>query len=318
MSTKNKETLIKQNSDLNISDFDKELNYDALKGIVSAKRNYNKAKDSGDKVGMAKANAYANNIRRQSGSYIGGDDGSAYYPVQSAKKKERPEYKSDYSEEIDRLYEKISKRDDFSYDIDTDPLFALYKKVYAQAGDHAYERALASAAAKTGGIANTNAISAAAQAKAYYNSQLAGKATDMYNDAYEKYNDQTKEMYNQLNMLKSLESDNYEKYLDEAKAFESDRAYDYEKYVDDEKSLIDGIRYDVETAYQKSRDDEKDRQWQSEFDYRALRDAISDEQWQTKADTDRYNVVARLIQSVYNKSNIGVNIDRIMRILGLE
>ena len=112
--------------------------------------------------------------------------------------------------------------------------------------------------------------------------------------------------------------DKYEKYLDEAKAFESDRAYDYEKYVDDEKSLIDGIRYDVETAYQKSRDDEKDRQWQSEFDYRALRDAISDEQWQTKADTDRYNVVARLIQSVYNKSNIGVNIDRIMRILGLE
>ena len=363
---KNKDTLIAENSDLSISEFDKELSYDALRGIISAKRNYNKSQQQGDTIGMAKANAYANSIRRQSGNYIGGDDGSGYYFKQSIKKKERPTYKSSYSDEIDRIYDKISHRDEFSYDVDSDPLFALYKRVYEQAGDVAYSRALAAQSAKTGGMANSNAISAASQAKAYYNSLLAQKATDMYNDAYDKYTDETANLYNKLNALRGMEKDEYEKYLNNSKAFESDRAFEYSKFTDIEKSLEDNIRYQVESAYRQSRDETADKQWLAEQEYAKERDRISDEHWRSEQEykklrdetedkkwseemaykklqdnisnsiksgslslrkaqldrenarweaqneLDRFDTIARLVNSIYSVSNEGVDIDELI------
>lgn len=363
---KNKDKLIAQNSDLSISEFDKELSYDALRGIISAKRNYNKSQEQGDTLGMAKANAYANSIRRQSGSYTGGDDGSGYYFTQNIKNKERPVYKSSYADEIDEIYDEIADRDKFTYDIDSDPLFTLYKRIYEQAGDMAYRRVLAEKSAKTGGMANTNAISAASQAKAYYNNQLAQKATDMYNDAYNKYTDETENLYKKLGTLRDLESDEYEKYINDSSAFESDRAFEYTKFSDMEKSLEDDIRYQVETAYRKSRDDvadsqwlaeqayakERDRiadeQWLSEQEYKKLRDKTADEQWQSEMEykkqqdaisnslsassaaarsaqiksndekwraqnkLDRFNVIARLVDSIYGEDNEGVEIDEVM------
>ena len=335
MANKNKNELLTNNSDLNFSEFDKQLSYDALQGIVSAKRNYNKAKAENDSLGMAKANAYANSIRKVNGGYTGGDDGSAYYPASSYKKTERPEYENNYSDEIDRIYEAISDRDDFSYDADSDPVFALYKKVYEQAGDLAYERALASNAARTGGMANTNAISAASQAKAYYNSLLAQKAADMYNDAYEKYNDETESLYNQLDMLRSLEHDDYEKYLGDTEAFEKDRAFDYNIYIDSEKALMDEIRYVVENDYQKSRDDIADAKWQTELDYQKQRDYADDFKWQSEMDykrerdaaedskwhmeniTDNYGVLAKLFNSVYGKDGTVMDIQTLMTMLGI-
>ena len=123
-----KEVLLLNNKDLNISDFDKNLSYDALSGIISAKRSYEKAKNSNDSVGMAKANAYANSIRKQHGGYTGGDDGSAYYTIGTTKRK-KPEYTNKYSDEIDDLYNKIKNRKEFSYNPESDPMYILYKKV---------------------------------------------------------------------------------------------------------------------------------------------------------------------------------------------
>lgn len=319
MATKNKEKLISDNSDLYISDFDKGLSYDALAGIVSAKRDYSKAEKSGDTVGMAKANASANKIRSQSGGYTGGSDGSGYYANIKFTQRERPQYNnSKYDDMIDEIYDKISSIGEFKYDVYSDPLYALYKKVYTQSADLAFERAMSAQAAKTGGIANTNAISAATQARAYYDSQLAQKATDMYNDAYDRYNDKISRLYDQLDMVKSLENDDYKQYLDELDAYETDREFDYNRYMDSENAYENSMRYAIESAYQKSRDDADDAKWQSEFDYQRERDSIKDAQWQYQSDIDRYNILAKLIQSVYNKSNIGVNVGSIMKLLGLE
>ena len=367
----NKQYLIDENSDLNISEFDKELNYDALKGIISAKRNYNKAQQEGDESGMAKANAYANSIRQQSGNYTGGDDGSGYYLRPNFKSDKRPSYENKYAKKIDRLYDMIASRDDFSYNTETDPMFSLYKQIYEREGDLAYERALGNHSARTGGIANTNALSAASQAKAYYNGKLAEKATDLYNDSYKRYTDKTKDMYNQLEALYKAEKSDYEKYIKESDNFDSDRAFAYTQFADNEKNIDDAVKYSVETAYQKSRDDEADRKWQAEMDYKQSRDNAQDYKWQSEYDyqvkrdqtkdlqwqseydyqvkrdetedaqwekelsykqnlsqaeiakwkeqneIDRYNTLAKLIQSIYNQSNIGVNVDTVKKILGL-
>lgn len=307
-----KNELIKNNSDLNISDFDKQLSYDALQGIISAKRNYNKAKSENDTIGMAKANAYANSIRKSSGGYTGGDDGTAFYPYASYSKKDRPEYKSSYSADIDKLYDAITERDDFSYDPYSDPVFALYKKVYEQSGDLAYERALSANAAKTGGIASTNAISAASQAKAYYNSLLAEKAADLYSDAYDRYNDETESLYDRIDLLRSLENDEYKRYLEDADAFEKDRAFEYGIYSDNEKALEDEIRYAVESEYKKSRDEAYDSKWQQEFDYRIMRDALEDSHWYDEMEYQRER--DRAEDARWQMENIGNNYELISRI----
>lgn len=325
---KNKDLLLLNNSDLNISNYDKELDYDSLEGIISAKRNYNRAQSENDTMGMAKANAYANSIRRQGGGYTGGDDGSAYYLTSGTTAKSRPEYKSPYSDRINALYDKITNREKFSYNVDSDPLYQLYKRVYEQAGSDAYNRALATGASRTGGIPGTNAYSSAAQAKARYNAMLAQKATDMYNDAYDKYISEGKEMRSNLDTLRGMEDDSYSKYRDAVSDYEYDKEADYKRYRDEAQDLADAVKYDVNTAYQKSRDEISDHHWAAEqqykreseeraLDYQRERDAAEDARWKAQTDTEKYNTLAKLIQSVYNKSNIGVDIDAIKALLGI-
>lgn len=288
MSKKTKNEILENNADLNISEYDKQLSDNALLGIVSAKRNYNKALENNDSLGMAKANAYANSIRKSEGGYTGGDDGSAYYPSASFKKTERKEYKSEYADEIDELYKTINDREEFSYDVYEDPVFELYKNVYEQAGNLAYERALASNASKTGGMANTNALTAASQARAYYDIMLAQKAVDMYNNAYDRYADTTKELYDRLDALRLLEHDDYYKYADYLKSFENDREFEYDMYRDVEKDLRDDLRYEIENDYRKNRDDVSDDRWREEFEYDIRRDAAEDLRKREEFDYKKY------------------------------
>lgn len=311
-----KEVLLLNNKDLNISDFDKSLSYDALSGIISAKRSYEKAKSSNDSVGMAKANAYANSIRKQHGGYTGGDDGSAYYTIGTTKRK-KPEYTNKYSDEIDDLYNKIKNRKEFSYNPESDPMYQLYKKVYQQFGETAYERALSENAARTGGIASTNAVTAANQAEAYYKTQLAEKAMDLYKSAYSKYISEGDEMRSDLNLLANAEDRAYKRYRDDMSDYEFGTKMDYETMRDIENDIKEDVRYAAERAYEKQRDAIRDSQWKEEMLYQRDKDAIESSQWQSQNEIDRYNALAKLIQSVYNKSNIGVNVDALRHLLGI-
>ena len=67
-----KRKLINDNKDIYISEYDKNLSYDALSKIVEAKKDFVTAAKNNDKVGMTKANAAANTIRADYGSYTGG------------------------------------------------------------------------------------------------------------------------------------------------------------------------------------------------------------------------------------------------------
>lgn len=311
-----------------LSDYDEKLSEQAKAGIRSAKADYERASAVGDKVAMAKANATANRIRKQYGGYEGGSDGSAYYPVKIAEVSSRPTYTSDYSEPAKKVRQDILSRAEFTFDLESDPMYKLYEKVYTKAGNDAYDRAMATGALKTGGIVNTNAVTAATQAQGYFNTLLADKATELYDKAYDRYVDGVKRDYDKLEMLDSADYTDYIRFRDRVDDYESDRKYSYDAYRDDYIDYINQMNDATDMAYKRSRDDVEDDRWQKEYDYTKQRDAVSDsysqsklqsdtQKWQQQSEVDRYAALARLIQSVYNKSNVGVNINAIMDLLGM-
>ena len=311
-----------------LSEYDEQLSDQAKAGIRSAKAEYERARASGDSVGMAKANAAANRIRKQYGGYEGGSDGSAYYPVKMPEIISRPVYTSAYKEPAKKVRNDILSREEFSYDLESDPMYKLYEKVYTKAGNDAYDRALANGALKTGGMVNTNAATAATQARGYYGTILADKATELYDKAYDRYLDSIKADYDKLDMLESADYTAYNRHRDAVDDYETDRNYSYNMYRDDYNDSQKLISEASELAYRRSRDEAEDSRWRTEFDYAKERDAIADrlsedkiasdtQKWQQQNEIDRYAALARLIQSVYNKSNIGVNINTIMDLLGM-
>lgn len=66
-------------------------------------------------------------------------------------------------------------------------MYQAYAKRYAREGQRAVQDALGAAAAATGGIPSSYAVTAAAQAGDYYASQMADKIPELYQQAYSRY-----------------------------------------------------------------------------------------------------------------------------------
>ncbi len=289
--TKKKKQLLDENTDMYISEYDKNLSYEALKQIVDAKKDYATAAKADDKKGMTKANNIANAVRAKYGSYTAGEFGDEYHPFAYADVS-YDDYKSKYEDELDSLYNSINKKTkEFSYNYENDPAYKAYKSVYETQGRLAYDRALAENSLKTGGMENTNAQSAAMQALNYYNSQLAAKIPELYEAAYDRYYSGEMQKYNKLKDAYSLISDrekrDYTRYLDKLDtqrdirdylynqsqnaidmAFkreqnEYDRDLSLEKYNADKVKNALGIIYDL---YNDTIDNEK---WRYEYNKNA-------------------------------------------------
>lgn len=101
----------------------------------------------------------------------------------------------------------------FRYNSGMDPAMRIYERAYRREGDRATANALARAAAATGGVPSSYAVSAAQQAGAYYASQLADKAAELEQQAYQRYlNDRSMTMQ-QLETVGADRQDAYSKYL---------------------------------------------------------------------------------------------------------
>lgn len=293
-----------------LSKYDQTLSDIAKEGIRTQKQKYNIAKQNNDTQGMARANENANNIRRIYGGYTGGEDGSEFNPIFSTGGK-KPEYASRYDNDINNAKKRIINKTPFDYDPQKDPRYQLYQKVYTQLGNDAYDRALSQNAIKTGGIVNTNATTSAMLAKNKYNSELAKIATDLYNDAYNEYKDDIRYEYDKMDMLRSLEQSDYSKHKDLVDDFNDTAKLGYDKYRDSIDDTIDML--ENERLNKKLEDEKQNNENQLEYDYAKLN--AENAKWKEQAKTDKLNTLARLIQSVYNKSNIGVNIQRILDLM---
>ncbi len=172
-------------------------NPDVGMSILNYQRDWNNATTQAEREA---ANKGANALRSQYGHYTGGDDGSKFY-------KDKPSPGSFSMDE---------EKPSFSYDVETDPVYAAYQKQYAREGRRATQEALGNAAAMTGGIPSSYAATAASQAGDYYAAQLSDKAPELYQQAYNRY-------LNELSQWNADRNFQYGQYVDEINSKTADR-----------------------------------------------------------------------------------------------
>lgn len=264
-----KKKLIEDNSDLYISDYDKNLDYSYLSDIIDQKRFYTKAESVGDTEGMKKANDRANAVRMQAASYVAGEDGSAYNRVKRPYEEGVPNKPSDkYKSEKERVYNLISAYKDFKYDVYSDPLYKVYKDIYLSLGDDAYERTLGEESMRTGGISSTSAISAAMAAKNKYNTMLANMVPELYDKAYSKHKDGLEDLYGRLEAVGEMDDTEYEHYRDDVDDYSDNRDYYYRKDEDISDDLYETYTDETDREYDESRDSVEDKQKEDELGYK--------------------------------------------------
>lgn len=195
-------------------------------------------------------------------------------------------YTGKYDNLINDNLNNILNRKQFNYDANKDALYNQYKDMYTRNGQTAMQDTMGNAALLTGGYGNSYATTAGQQAYNSYMQQLNDKIPELEQRAYERYRDETNDLYNQNNLLTNLDSTDYSRYRDKMSdylndrdfyynAYNNERNFDYGKYRDD----VGDAKDDRNFNYQKERDSVSDDQWQKQFDYQKQRDAVSDDQW---------------------------------------
>lgn len=126
--------------------------------------------------------------------------------------------KLSYTSGINDLISKLSGRK-FSYDHTTDPAYIAYKNAYTEQGRLAMEDTVGVASANTGGYSNSYAVSAANQAYNNYVSKVGEVIPELYEAAYNRYKDETDELYDRIELLSSLNDDEWSRYSDVLSAY---------------------------------------------------------------------------------------------------
>jgi len=147
----------------------------------------------------------------------------------------KPTYADSYGGQMSELYDKISNRTPFSYDAANDPLYQSYKDQYIQGGKMAMRDTMGQAAALTGGYGNTYGQQVGQQAYDAYLQNLGEVVPQLYNMAYQQYQDQGDALMKQYGMLGDLRDQEYGRYRDALGDWEGERAYAAQLEAEDYK-----------------------------------------------------------------------------------
>lgn len=142
-------------------------------------------------------------------NYSGGADGSGYYLLTGKDSSGYKDTGSALATQRDTALAGLLNRQPFSFDPATSQEYGAYKKQYLREGDRAESNALAQASALTGGMPSTAAVTAASQAGDYYASQLTDKLPEIYENEYSRYLNEYNMDLNMVNLLNSMEQDEY-------------------------------------------------------------------------------------------------------------
>ena len=184
-------------------------------------------------------------------------------------------YESRYSGRIDRLVDSLEKRGEFEYAYENDPLYQAYAKVYQREGRRAAEDAIGLAAENTGGYASSYAAQAAQQARGYYASKQADKIPELWQLAYDVWQDEGDSSLRQLEMLAKLEQQEYDRWEADEERRQQSEAMEYEKYLAELKAQLEREERDYEMQRDALEDERYEREWQRLLE----RDAAEDRQF---------------------------------------
>lgn len=142
-------------------------------------------------------------------------------------------YQSRWDAELDSLYDQITNRKPFQYDLNQDALYQQYKEQYQRLGRTAMQDTMGQAASLTGGYGSTYAEQVGQQTYNAYLQSLNDIVPELYDRAYGRYQDEGQDLYNRYGLVSDRESMDYSKYRDTVSDYYNDladarSAYDYE------------------------------------------------------------------------------------------
>lgn len=133
----------------------------------------------------------------------------------AASNNQGPAYSGAYEEELNRLYDQIQNREQFSYDATTDPLYQAYKDQYIQGGKLAMKDTMGQAAALTGGYGSSYGQQVGQQAYNAYLQNLSAVIPELYGQAYDMYKDEGDNLKDLWTMTGQRREADYNKWRDE-------------------------------------------------------------------------------------------------------
>ena len=122
--------------------------------------------------------------------------------------------KTSYSDDVRAMIEKIQNRDKFSYDVDNDQLFQQALASAMGSGKQAMQDTIGQASALTGGYGSTYATSAGNQAYNAFIEDAYANLPQYYQMAFDAYQAEGQDMYQQLSMLSTEDEKEYGRMLD--------------------------------------------------------------------------------------------------------
>jgi hypothetical protein len=161
------------------------------------------------------------------------------------------------NDQATEIYDKIMNRGEFSYDVNKDKLYQQYRDLYAQMGRGAMEDTMGQAAALTGGYGSTYSQNAGQQAYNAYLQKLNEVVPELYNAAYDRYNQEGQNLMNLYTMARSNADNAYER--------------DYNQWY----NRLQLERGDEDTTYNRQQTEEQKKLAQEETDYERKQNAWS-------------------------------------------
>lgn len=190
----------------------------------------------------------------------------AYNALQQHNANKPGEYSSRWQNTIDDVINKILNRDKFSYDLNGDALYQQYKDQYTTQGKLAMMNTMGQAAAMTGGYGSSYSQAAGQQAYQGYLQQLNEVVPQLYQMAYDRYNQEGQDMYSQYSMLSAQDQAEYGKYRDEVSDYYTDRDYLTGVYNSERDFDYGKYQFDTTFAYQAEQDAIRNQQWEKEYE----------------------------------------------------
>ena len=189
-----------------------------------------------------------------------------------------------YWASVQAAQDKINNREKFSYDLNGDALYQQYKDKYIQQGKMAMQDTMGQAAALTGGYGNSYAATAGNQAYQAHLQNLNDVVPELWQMAYDRYNQEGQDLLNQYTMAKDAYATKYGEHADQMAQYNADRSY-LQAVADSLYQRDYGAWNDNRTfEYGQHRDSISDEQWKAAMEYQKERDGVSDQQWQKEFD----------------------------------
>lgn len=139
-------------------------------------------------------------------------------------------YQSQYQGQLESLYNQVMNRDPFRFNLNGDALYNQYRDQYTQLGQQAMMDTMGQAAALTGGYGNSYAQTAGQQAYQDYLTQLNNIVPELYQMAWDRYNQEGDALRDKLTLTQGLEDSAYGRYRDTVSDWNTERSYASDEY----------------------------------------------------------------------------------------